>query len=371
MARSDVYVTDMRAKPERGLVEKFVTIAEKAGFKELKLKKQFVAIKIHFGEPGNLGFIRPNFATRLAEMVGKAGGIPFLTDANTLYTGGRGNAVDHLASAARNGFTRAVVGCEVIIADGLKGMEFREIEINQKHCRYAKIASAIADSDVIITLSHFKGHELTGFGGAIKNLGMGSGSRGGKLFMHSASKPNIAEEKCTACAVCVKSCPQEAITLSTDHKVASIDYDKCVGCGQCIAMCQYNAAQAVFNESAADAAEKIAEYALAVVKDRPALHVNFVTEVAPVCDCYGYNDAAIVHDIGILSSTDPVALDRACVDLVNDAPVNPGSKLDDKKFTAGEDKFGFANPNTSWQAGLSYAESIGLGTQSYRLVKVN
>jgi uncharacterized Fe-S center protein len=370
MAKRDVYMTDMRAKPDRGLIDKFVTLVEKAGFKKLKLEKKFVAIKIHFGEPGNLAFIRPNYAACMAEMVSKAGGIPFLTDANTLYSGGRGSAIDHLASAAQNGFTRAVVGCEVIVADGLKGMEFREVEINQKHCRSAKIASAIADSDVIISLSHFKGHELTGFGGAVKNLGMGSGSRGGKLFMHSASKPRIIEKNCTSCAMCVKSCPQEAVTLSTDHKVATIDYDKCIGCGQCIAMCQYNAAQAVFNESAADAAEKIAEYALAVVKDRPSFHANFITDVAPKCDCYGFNDAALVADTGILASADPVALDRACVDLVNDAPVNPGSMLEGKGFAPGDDKFGAANPNTSWQAGLSYAESIGLGTQSYRLVKV-
>jgi len=371
MVESDVYMTDMRAKPGRSLTHKFVTVVEKAGFKKLELQKKFVAIKIHFGEPGNLAFIRPNYAARMAGMIGKAGGIPFLTDANTLYSGGRGNTVDHLASAAQNGFTKAVVGCEVIIADGLKGTEYREIEINQKHCRSAKIASAIADSDAIITLSHFKGHELTGFGGAIKNLGMGCGSRGGKLVMHSASKPKITKKNCTACAMCVKSCPQEAITLTHDHKVATIDYDKCIGCGQCIAMCQYEAAQAVFNESAADAAEKIAEYALAVMKERPGLHVNFITDVAPVCDCYGYNDAAIVPDIGILSSTDPVALDRACVDLVNDAPVNPGSKLGVKDFAPGDDKFGAANPNTSWQAGLAYAESIGLGTQSYSLIKVD
>ena len=371
MAGSDVYMMDMRAKPGRSLTHKFVTLVEKAGFKKLELEKKFVAIKLHFGEPGNLAFIRPNYAARTARMVAKAGGIPFLTDANTLYLGGRGNTIDHLASAAQNGFTKAVVGCEVIIADGLRGTEYREIEINQKHCRSAKIASAIADCDALITLSHFKGHELTGFGGAMKNLGMGCGSRGGKLFMHSASKPRIAEKNCTACAMCVKSCSQEAITLRTDHKVAAIDYDKCIGCGQCIAMCQYGAAQAVFNESAADAAEKIAEYALAVVKDRPALHVNFITDVAPVCDCYGYNDAALVADIGILASADPVALDRACVDLVNDAPLNPGSMLDGKGLAPGDDKLGAANPNTSWQAALSYAESIGLGTQSYRLVKVD
>lgn len=370
MAEIDVFMADMRARPGRSLTHKFVALLQKAGFNELGLEKKFVAIKMHFGEPGNLAFIRPNYAARLARMVSKAGGVPFLTDANTLYSGGRGNAADHLASAAQNGFTKVVVGCEVIIADGLKGTEYREIEINQKHFRSAKIASAIADADALITLSHFKGHELTGFGGAIKNLGMGCGSRGGKLEMHSASKPMIKEENCTACAMCIKSCPQEAITLSPDHKLARIDYDKCIGCGQCIAMCQYAAAQAVWNESAENATEKIAEYALAVVKDRPCLHVNIITDVAPICDCYGYNDAALVSDLGMAASTDPVALDRACVDLVNNAPLSPGSKLDGMGLQAGDDKFSAANPNTKWQAGLAYAQSIGLGSQSYRLVKV-
>jgi uncharacterized Fe-S center protein len=370
MSESNVFMTDMRAKPGRSLTHKFVALVEKAGFKEMDLARKYVAIKMHFGEPGNLAFIRPNYAARLARMVSKAGGVPFLTDANTLYSGGRGNAVDHLASAAQNGFTRVVVGCDVIIADGLRGTEYREIEIGQKHFRSAKIASAVADADVLITLSHFKGHELAGFGGAIKNLGMGCGSRGGKLEMHSASKPRILEKNCTSCGMCVKSCPQEAITLTPDHKVASIDYDKCIGCGQCIAMCQYDAAQAVWNESAENATEKIAEYALAVVKDRPCLHVNFITDVAPLCDCYGYNDAAMVSDMGIAASSDPVALDRACADLVNDAPLSPGTRLEGMGLAPGDDKFGAANPNTSWQAGLAYAESIGLGSQSYRLQHV-
>ena len=371
MAEIDVFMTDMRARPGRSLTHKFVTLLQKAGFNELGLEKKFVAIKMHFGEPGNLAFIRPNYAARLARMVSKAGGVPFLTDANTLYSGGRGNAADHLLSAAQNGFTRVVVGCDVIIADGLKGTEYREIEINQNHFRSAKIASAIADADALITLSHFKGHELTGFGGAIKNLGMGCGSRGGKLEMHSASKPRIIEENCTACAMCIKSCPQEAITLTPDHKLARIDYDKCIGCGQCIAMCQYGAAKAVFDESAEVAAQKIAEYALAVVRDRPCLHACFITDVAPFCDCWSYNDMAIVSDIGIAASLDPVALDRACTDLVNDAPVNPGCMLDGRGLEPGDDKFGSIHPSTSWRAGLEYAEAIGLGTQSYRLVSVD
>lgn len=370
MADSEVYFTDLRTKPGRNMLRKLGALVKTAGFDELDLEAKFVAIKLHFGEPGNLAFIRPNYASRVAGMVKKTGGRPFLTDTNTLYTGRRSNAVDHLAAAASNGFTPLTVGCEVIIADGLKGSDYREIEINLKHTSSAKIGTVIADSDAIITLTHFKGHELTGIGGSIKNLGMGCGSRGGKLFMHSASKPKMNSDNCTGCAMCVKSCPQEAISLTPDH-LAVIDYEKCIGCGQCIAMCQYSAVVAVFNESAENAAEKIAEYAYAVLKDRQSLHVSFITNVSPLCDCWGFNDQAIVADIGIAASRDPVALDRACADLVNQAPVVPGSLLDGRGLESGDDKFASVSPNTDWKAGLAYAEEIGLGTQAYRLVKVD
>ena len=367
---SDVFAINLRTGPGRGLPAKYEALLRKAGFDDLDLAKKFVAIKMHFGEPGNVAFIRPNFAARTASMISAAGGRPFVTDANSLYTGRRGNAFDHLEAATENGFNRLVLGCDVIIADGLKGTEYREVVINRKHFRTAKIAAAVADSDVLVSLSHFKGHELTGIGGAIKNLGMGCGSRGGKLEMHSSSKPKMEPAKCQSCGMCIKSCPQEAIHWNLDSHKAEIDYDRCIGCGQCIAMCQYGAAQAVFNESAANAAEKMAEYALAVVKDRPCLHVGFITDVAPYCDCWGYNDAALVPDIGILASGDPVALDRACVDMVNSAPVNPGTVLDGKGLAPGDDKFTSVHPNTSWQAGLAYAEEIGLGTQEYNLVVV-
>lgn len=358
----------MRAKPKRNLPAKVKGLLVSAGFDELDLEKKFVAIKIHFGEPGNLAFIRPNYAALVASMVRDAGGKPFLTDTNSLYTGRRSNAVDHLSAAAHNGFNALTVGCDVIIADGLKGTDYQEIEVGLKHTKAARIASAVATADVIISMNHFKGHELTGIGGAVKNLGMGCGSRGGKLFMHSASKPKIDVEKCVACGVCVESCSQAAIFFNP-AKRAEIDYDKCIGCGQCIAMCQYGAAEAVFNESAASASEKIAEYALAAVKGKPSLHLSFITDVSPFCDCWGHNDAALVADIGFAASRDPVALDMACADLVNSAPVSESSMLGGREIAEGSDKFGAVHKNTDWKAGLAYAESIGLGTTSYKLVR--
>jgi uncharacterized Fe-S center protein len=275
----------------------------------------------------------------------------------------------HLESAAENGFTPLTVGCSVIIADGLKGTDYREIEINSKHCRTAKIGTAIADADIVISMNHFKGHEMTGFGGALKNLGMGSGSRGGKLEMHSASQPKIGKGACKSCGMCVKSCAQGAVSFNADRK-AVIDYKKCVGCGQCVAVCQFGAAKVIWNESADTANEKIAEYAYAVIKDKPSFHISFIMNVSPNCDCWASNDIAIVPDIGIASSFDPVALDKACVDMVNKAPVIAGSVIDNNSFEDGSDKFTHIHHDTNWETGLDHAESIGIGTKEYELVRV-
>ena len=338
MEKSKVYFTDLRTKPGLNLLDKLERLVKRAGIENIDFKNQFTAIKIHFGEPGNLAYLRPNYAAKIVSMIKELGGLVFLTDSNTLYSGRRANAVDHLLAAQENGFNPLSVGCNVIIADGIKGTDYREIEINEKYCKTAKIGAAIADADIIISMTHFKGHEMTGFGGVLKNLGMGSGSRGGKLEMHSASQPEIHKENCIGCGMCVKSCAQEAISINENRK-AEIDYNKCVGCGQCVAVCQFNAAQVVWDESAVTANEKIAEYAYAVVKDKPNFHISFIMNVSPNCDCWDSNDLAIVPDIGIAASFDPVALDRLCVDLVNKAPMINGSTLSDTNYHEGEDKF--------------------------------
>ncbi|NMM64927.1 DUF362 domain-containing protein [Clostridium sp. P21] len=366
---SKVYFTNLRTKPGFNLLDKLEKLIKKAGIEDIDFKNKFVAIKIHFGEPGNLAYIRPNYAAKVVKIIKELGGIPFLTDSNTLYTGRRANAIDHLDSAFENGFNPLTVGCNIIIADGLKGTEYREIEIDGKHCKTAKIGSAIADADIVISMNHFKGHEMTGFGGALKNLGMGSGSRGGKLEMHSASQPKIQETNCKACKQCVKRCSQEAISLN-ENKVASIDYSKCIGCGQCVAVCQFNAAQVVWNESADTANEKIAEYAYAVIKDKRNFHINFIMNVSPDCDCFNSNDLPIVPDIGIAASFDPVALDKASVDLVNKAPIIEGSVLTDKHYHEGEDKFNHVHVNTNWETGLKHGEELGMGALDYELVTV-
>lgn len=373
MDKSKVYFTNLRTTPSSNLLDKMERLVKRAGITNIDFKNQFVAIKIHFGEPGNLAYIRPNYAARMATLLRSLGAKPFLTDCNTLYSGRRSNAVDHLESAMENGFNPISAKCEVIIADGLKGTDYREIEINGEYCKAPKIGAAIVDADIVLTMNHFKGHEQTGFGGALKNLGMGCASVGGKLELHSASQPIVDRENCKSCNIYVKHCAHDAIHLD-GSKIATIDYEKCVGCGQCVALCQYDAAVMGDGDTSERLNYKIAEYSKAVLLDKPNFHISFIMNVSPECDCWNHNDAAIVPDLGIAASFDPVALDKACADIVINAPIlETGNRLSDSPHhdhLEGCDKFHIMHPETNWQAGLEHAEKIGLGTQEYELITV-
>ena len=373
MDKSKVYFTNLRTTPSSNLLDKMERLVKRAGITNIDFKNQFVAIKIHFGEPGNLAYIRPNYAARMATLLRSLGAKPFLTDCNTLYSGRRSNAVDHLESAMENGFNPISAKCEVIIADGLKGTDYREIEINGEYCKAPKIGAAIVDADIVLTMNHFKGHEQTGFGGALKNLGMGCASVGGKLELHSSSQPIVDSENCKSCNICVKHCAHDAIHLD-GSKIATIDYEKCVGCGQCVALCQYDAAVMGDGDTSERLNYKIAEYSKAVLLDKPNFHISFIMNVSPECDCWNHNDAAIVPDLGIAASFDPVALDKACADIVINAPIlETGNRLSDSPHhdhLEGCDKFHIMHPETNWQAGLEHAEKIGLGTQEYELITV-
>ncbi|WP_300901759.1 DUF362 domain-containing protein [uncultured Bacteroides sp.] len=373
METAKVYYTDLRTSPTSNLLDKMERLVKRAGIEKLPLKDSFVAIKIHFGEPGNLAYLRPNYAARMANLLRTNGAKPFLTDCNTLYSGRRANAVDHLQSAMENGYNPISAQCQVIIADGLKGTDCREIPLDGEYCPAPKIGAAIADADIIISMNHFKGHEQAGFGGALKNLGMGCASVAGKLELHSAAQPTIETENCIGCNICVKHCAHDAVHLNAGRK-AEIDYDKCVGCGQCVALCQHDGAVMGAGDTSERMNYKIAEYSLAVVKNKPNFHVSFIMNVSPECDCWNHNDAAIIPDLGILASTDPVALDKACADMVIQAPIlhtgnalSAGHEHDD---LCGHDKFHLMHPDTDWLAGLRHAEKIGLGTMNYELVKI-
>ncbi len=372
MEKSKVYFTDTRTSPQTNLLDKLEKVIKKADIKCIDFNKKFVAIKIHFGEPGNLAYIRPNYVSRVVGILKSMGALPYLTDCNTLYSGRRSDAVNHLQSASENGFNPLSASAHVIIADGIKGTDFREIPIDGEYFRTARIGTAIADSDIIVTMTHFKGHEQAGFGGALKNIGMGSASVGGKLELHSASKPVIDRKNCTGCRICVKNCAHDSIHLDEEKK-AFIDYEKCTGCGQCVAVCQYESAVVADWGDSVVLNKKIAEYSYAVLKDKPSFHISFIMNVSPNCDCWGSNDAPLVADIGIAASFDPVALDMACADLVNNAPAISGSAIFDKGDNLpcrGEDKFKIIHPNTDWRAGLEYARKLGIGNTDYELVTI-
>jgi uncharacterized Fe-S center protein len=251
---------------------------------------------------------------------------PFLTDTCTLYSGGRHNAVDHAVTAVQHGYTYESTGAPFIPADGLRGHDYEEVAFDGKRVRKAKIASAILKAEKIVFLTHFKGHLAFGFGGTLKNLGMGCASSAGKKEQHSNSKPVILPDACTACRQCALACPEQAISMTTG--VAVIGYDKCVGCGQCVAVCNYNAAQVKWDSGGPEFIEKVCEYASAVERRfrGKAFYLNFAVNITPDCDCWGQNDAPIVQDAGIFGSFDPFALEKATFDAVNRSPVNPTSR---------------------------------------------
>ena len=374
MEKSKVFFTNLRATSNMNLLQKLERLVKKAGIEQIDFTSKYTAIKIHFGEPGNLAYLRPNYSKVIADVIKSLGGKVFLTDCNTLYVGRRKDALEHLDAAYENGYNPFTTGCQIIIGDGLKGTDEAYIPVPcGEYVKEAKIGRAVMDADILISLTHFKGHELTGFGGALKNIGMGCGSRAGKMEMHSDGKPGINNETCVGCKACAKICAHSAITI-TDKK-AKIDYGKCVGCGRCIGACHFNAIGAAWDESNDILNKKIAEYSWAVLNDRPHFHISLVIDVAPFCDCHAENDLPIIPDIGMFASFDPVALDMACADMANEAPIISGSYLEEQlknKASKGkeQDHFAATHPETNWMVCLDHAEKLGIGTKSYELIEV-
>jgi uncharacterized protein len=362
-----VYFLDLKASPKENRLERIGRLLDLVPFSRPLVKNNLVALKIHFGEKGNTSYVKPIYVRPIADKIRAWGGKPFLTDANTLYVGTRSDSVSHLQTALENGFSFSAVGAPLIISDGLKGKSSMRVSIHQKNYKTVAIAADVVDADALVSIAHFKGHELAGFGGTIKNLGMGCASREGKLSQHSNIAPKVGKKKCIGCGECVSHCAQEAISLESEKAI--IDPEKCVGCGECILICNQGAIQIQWNESIPIFQEKMVEYTLGVLKGKQGRTVffNFLTDISPACDCYGYSDRPIVRDIGILASTDPVAIDQASVDLVNNEPGHKDSALT-KNYKSGEDKFRGVYPQIDWEIQLNYAEEIGLGTRKYELV---
>ena len=368
---SKVYFADFRCPSWReNLPQKLARLMMTAGFGDIDMEDKYVAIKMHFGEPGNLAYLRPNWARAVADLVKSQGGKPFLTDCNTLYVGGRKNALDHIDSAYINGFTPYSTGCHILIADGLKGTDEVEVPVaGGEYVKSAKIGRAVMDADVFVSLTHFKGHEQAGMGGCLKNIGMGCGSRAGKMEQHNSGKPFVKEKKCVGCGACKRICAHDAPQITNGK--AAIDTDKCVGCGRCLAVCPKDAIQCLFDEAPAILNKKIAEYTKAVVDGRPCFHVSLVVDVSPNCDCHAENDVPIVSDVGMFASFDPVALDQACADAVMAQPAAPGSALVDAGCDGScADHFRAAHPDTDWEVCLEHAEKLGLGSRKYELIKI-
>ena len=373
MEKSKVYFTDFRTRVGVSLTEKLQRLIKKAGITDIDMDGKFVAIKMHFGELGNLSYLRPNYAKAVADVVKEYGGKPFLTDCNTLYPGSRKNALEHLDCANINGFNTITTGCQIIIGDGLRGTDDITVPVrNGEYCKEAYIGRAVMDADIFISLTHFKGHESTGFGGAIKNIGMGCGSRAGKMHQHNSGKPIVHDDLCRGCHRCAKECGSDAITYENGKAV--INQDICKGCGRCIGACAFDAIENQNWNANEILGRKMAEYSQAVCDGRPTFHISLVRDISPNCDCHGENDAPILPDVGIFASFDPVALDQACVDACLHATPMPNSQLSDNladpHWHHHHDNFLDSNPNVRWKETLEHAEKIGLGTREYELIQM-
>ena len=376
MGKSKVYFSDFRTKAYgMSMPDKFKRLIKLAGIDKIDMDGKIVAIKTHFGELGNISYLRPNYARALVEVIKESGGKPFLTDCNTLYPGSRKNALEHLECAWANGFTPLTVGCPVIIADGVKGTDDILVPVEGgEYVKEAKVGRAVMDADIIISLSHFKGHEEAGFGGCIKNIGMGCGSRAGKAEMHNYDKPEIDEKLCRGCRICQKECANNGLVFDETKRKMHIDPNNCLGCGRCLGACNFDAISFTKENSVEVLDCKMAEYTKAILANRDSFHISVIVDVSPYCDCHSENDAPILPNIGMFASFDPVALDQACADACLAATPIENSLVGDnmKKidFVDYKDPFKNSIPASEWRAQLEHGEKIGLGSRDYELVNI-
>lgn len=366
---ADIFFVSSRVNRNRGLVQRFEDLVDRLGL-EMIDPGDATALKVHFGDNGTTAYVRPQFARKVVERIKARGGRPFLTDTCTLYPGKRQDAVQHLELALANGFGYSTVGAPLIIGDGIRSKEVATVPVEGRHFSEVRYASAVHNSDALLCISHVKGHLAVGFGGAIKNLSMGLGSKAMKQAMHADVKPKLDEEVCEACGDCVDVCPADAVHL--EEGIACFDLERCVGCAECIAICPYSALKLLWNERADVIQEKMVEVMAAVLaaKRNKVAFYNFLVEVTPDCDCFPWSDNPIVNNIGILASLDPVAIDQASMDLINAQPGLPGCRLSQAALAPGADKIRDIYPKIDWTRQLAYGEEMGLGLRQYNLIEL-
>jgi len=365
-----VYFSNCRENAKLNNLKKLERLFHKAGFDGVFQPSDRTAVKIHWGEPGNTTYIPVPFARTLVSLVRGCGARPFLTDTSVIYKGGRSDALLNLEAAAFNGFTMQTIGAPLIIADGLCGTDSEEIEVGGKYVKTAKIAGAIRQANSMLVISHFKGHSVVGYGGALKNLGMGCATSAGKQVLHSDVRPKVDAGKCRGDSLCIRNCPANCIVLNGELK-AVIDQSRCIGCGECAAVCPEKAIPINWATTTERLQGKTAEYAFAAVKDKQgkAAYISVLMNMTADCDCYPWSDNKVIQDIGFLASTDPVAIDKASIDLFNGGMVLPGSMLEGKGDA--KDKLKAMYPNVDYGYILRHAQETGLGSMEYELVKVD
>lgn len=364
---SKVYFWNLRTSMKMPYEKHIKRLIKRAGVFAALESRELVAVKLHFGEAGTTGFIAPIWVRPIVALIAKTGARPFLADTNTLYQGQRYEGASHALTAARHGFDPNILGAPVVIADGIRSNNAREIPSKGRHFETCSIAGDIVDADALVTLNHFKGHLLAGFGGALKNLAMGCATVKGKMQQHCGLGPNLVSKKCTGCGACVAACLYSALSLQDDK--AAIDRERCVGCGACMHACEFGALMVDWKVDTPVFLERVAEYAAAALAphDKSA-HITFINNVSPGCDCEGHSDAPICPDVGVLVSADAVAIDQAALDLVNQAPPTYPSALPEG-LAAGEDKFMALHADVDGRHALTYAEALGIGQRAYELVK--
>ena len=356
-------------KTKINAISKIKRLFDLAGFGEFIAEGDLVPVKVHVGERGNDTYVRPVYVRQVIDKIKARGGKPFLTDTNTLYSGSRHDSVEHLTTAIEHGFSYSVVNAPVIIADGLISDNYQEVPINGRHFKQVKIARDILSPRSMVVLSHVKGHGMAGFGGAIKNLGMGCAPAEGKMDQHRGLRPIVDTPTCVGCGRCAAVCPNDAVKIIGDMAVVS--NEACIGCGECMTVCPANSITFDWDKDITPFMEMMTEYALGAVqgKDKRIGYMNFLIHITPECDCVPWSDAPIVPDIGILASRDPVAIDMASFDLVKEQIGLKNSKLK-QHYKPGQDKFEGTWEKTKGLVQIEYGENIGLGSSRYTLKEI-